>query len=336
MARNTNKKTQKNSLNYICENCNFISSNKNDYVRHISTRKHKILINTNEHTNEKNSTRNMLYECVCGKSYKHMPSLYNHKKKCVFINEHDEQSHPDEPGDEDVEEDESDDKSGAIIEKNDGSEETKINYEKIILELINQNKAMQEQNKVMQETIAELIPKVGNGNINIVNNNNNISNINLLNEKCKDALNIHDFIKMIQVDVNDLIHTSKKGLAAGISNLFLEHYNSLPILERPLWCVDKKRKKLLIKDGEWQEDKDQKKTKEAIKYLGCVQAKNTNKYAKDNPDWFDNERKKDIYMSIVKQTTDTVDDKLDKILNSLTDTIQLTDDVRDKIQQEYI
>ena len=73
-----------------------------------------------------------------------------------------------------------------------------------------------------------------------------------------------DTIESIAVNVKDLVFTSQKGLTNGVSNLFLEHYNNLPLLERPLWCVDKKRKKLLIKDGEWQEDKDQKKTKEAI------------------------------------------------------------------------
>ena len=319
----TYSKVRKSLKTFICENCNYITRDKRDYNKHLSTDKHKILINTDE----KSEKIQKFFYCNCGKKYKHSQSLYNHKKKCSYK--------------EKITDEDDDDKCSDIIEKNEETGDTKINYDKIIMELINQNKFMQEQNKAMyeqnkamQETISELIPKVGNGNINIVNSNNNISNINLLNQKCKDALNINDFIKMIQVDVSDLIHTSKKGLAAGLSNLFLEHYNNLPILERPLWCVDKKRKKLLIKDGEWQEDKDQKKTKEAIKYLGSVQAKNTNKYAKDNPDWFDNDKKKDLYMSIVKQTTDTVDDKLDKILNTLTDTIQLTDDVRDIIQQE--
>jgi hypothetical protein len=319
------KNEEKRKIRYECEKCLFITSKKYDYTKHLATDKHRILINTDE----KSAKNEKIYNCDCGKKYKHSQSLYNHKKKCSF--KEDEEK-----------------KCSAIVEKPQEIIDTKINYEKIIIELINQNKVMQEQQKAMhehnkamyeqqkamQETIAELIPKVGNGNINIVNNNNNISNINLLNEKCKDALNINDFIKMIEVDVDDLIHTSKKGLTAGLSNLFLEHYNNLPLLERPLWCVDKKRKKLLIKDGEWQEDKDQKKTKEAIKLLGSVQAKNTNKYTKVNPDWFDSDKKKELYMSIVKQTTDTVDDKLDKILNNLTETIQLTDDVKDKIQHE--
>ena len=311
----TYQKVRRSPKSFTCEKCNYITSDKKDYNKHLATEKHRILINTDE-KNEKIRKIVKNYACECGKKYKHSQSLYTHRKKCSFSEEEEE------------------DKCSGIIEKKEEID-SKINYEKIILELINQNKIMAEQNKVMQESIAGLIPKVGNGNINIVNNShNNISNINLLNDKCKDALNINDFIKMIQVDVNDLIHTSKKGLAAGISNLFLEHYNNLPLLERPLWCVDKKRKKLLIKDGEWQEDTDHKKTKEAIKILGSVQAKSTNKYTKVNPDWFESDKKKDLYMSIVKQTTDTVDDKFDKILNSLTDTIQLTDDVRNKIQQE--
>lgn len=310
----TYQKVAKSRKYYKCEICDYITSKKSDYKKHLSTDKHLILINTDEKVEK--VAKN--YKCDCGRAYKHSQSLYNHKKQCG-------QSHA-------VELDDSE-----IIENDDETGEIKINYEKIINELINQNKIMCEQNKAMQETITELIPKIGNGNINIVNSQNsqnNISNINLLNEKCKDAINMNDFVRMIQVDVSDLIHTSKKGLAAGISQLFLDHYNSLPLEERPLWCVDKKRKKLLIKDGEWKEDKDQKKTREAIKYLGSVQAKSSNKYRDENPDWLQSETKKDIYISIVKQTTDTVDDKLDKILNNLTDTIQLTDDMRDKIQHE--
>lgn len=313
----TYQKVEKNRKYYECEICNYITSKKFDYNKHLSTDKHRILINTYVNTDEngeKVEKVEKFYKCDCGKQYKHSQSLYTHKKKCTY--------------------ELCDDNDNEIVEKDDETGDYKINYEKIISELINQNKIMCEQNKAMQETITELIPKIGNGNINIVNSNNSISNINLLNEKCKDAINMIDFVKMIQVDVGDLLHTSKKGLAAGISHLFLEHYNNLPLEERPLWCVDKKRKKLLIKDGEWQEDKDQKKTREAIKYLGSVQAKSSNKYRDENPDWLQSETKKDIYISIVKQTTDTVDDKLDKILNSLTDDIQLTDDMRDKIQQE--
>jgi hypothetical protein len=304
----TYRKVEKNRKSYECKNCDYITYKKYDYTKHLSTDKHRILIDTDEKV-EKVEKVEKKYLCDCGRSYKHSQSLYNHKKKC---------SH--------------EDTNMVLVEKNEDTDDLKINYEKIINDLISQNKIMCEQNKAMQETITDLLPKVGNGNINIVNSN--ISNINLLNEKCKDALNINDFIKMVKVDVNDLMHTSKKGLAAGISNLFLEHYNSLPLMERPLWCVDKKRKKLLIKDGEWQEDKDQKKTRESIKFLSSIQAKNSNKYRDENPDWLQNDKKKDIYISIVKQTTDTVDDKMDKILNNLTDAIQFTDEVRDKIQQE--
>lgn len=307
MATKPNKISQKKRIEYICYNCDYITCNKFDYNKHLLTRRHKILNSTNENTNKNIANEIITYNCICGKNYKHQSSLCNHKKKCRIMLEQNQDS---------------------IIEISEDTQfHNTINYDKIILELINQNKEL-------QKTINDMIPKIGN---NITGNGNIIvgtmNNINLLNEKCKDALTMDDFIKMIKVDVNDLVYTSKKGLVQGVSQLFLEHYNSLPIIKRPLWCVDKKRKKLLIKEQEWLEDTDLKKTKEAMKNIGVIQAKNTNKYKNENPDWFENDKKKDMYISIIKQTTDVLDDKLDKIVNHITDTIHLTDDIKDQMQQ---
>lgn len=320
------KKTQEKLIKYICEICDYNSCNKNDYNRHLLTLKHKRMTNDDD----KNSEKLQTYLCVCGKEYKYRQGLFKHKKKCNInkdeqINEIIDTKHI---VDNSVKN--NDDSVNSIISNNNNNNcnnTNTINYDKIILELINQNKEL-------QKTINDMIPKIGNN----INGNGNIivgtmNNITLLNEKCKDALTMNDFIKMIEVDVSDLVYTSKKGLAQGVSQLFLEHYNNLPIIKRPLWCVDRKRKKLLIKEQEWLEDTDLKKTKEAIKNLGVIQAKSTNKYKNENPDWFESDKKKDMYLSIIKQTTDVIDDKLDKIVNSITDTIQLTDDVKDKIQQ---
>ena len=279
---------------------------------------------------------------MCGREYKYRQGLFKHRKKCTeFENQeikednesnntensdvYDNNDNNDNNNDDDNNDNNDDNNDNNNQDNNTITINTTINYEKIILELINQNKEL-------QKTINDMIPKIGN---NITGNGNIIvgtmNNINLLNEKCKDAITMNDFIKMIQVNVSDLVYTSKKGLAQGVSQLFLEHYNNLPIIKRPLWCVDKKRKKLLIKEQEWLEDTDLKKTKEAMKNLGVIQAKSTNKYKNENPDWFDDDKKKDMYLSIIKQTTDVIDDKLDKIVNCITDTIQLTDDIKDKM-----
>ena len=264
-------------------------------------------------TDEKSQKIPKLFTCECGKMYKHSQSLFNHRKKCQNI------VNPNTDEDFNI--------KNEIIQKTNSEE--KINYEKIILDLITQNKEL-------QKTINDIIPKIGNNN-NTNNSNNNINikidNITLLNDKCKDALSISDFIESIEIEVKDLMFTSQKGLTNGVSNLFIEQLNNLPLLKRPIWCVDKKRKKLLIKEDAWSEDTNQKKTKEAIKTLTVKQAKNINKYKNENPDWFNNDKKKEKFIEIVKEATTELDEiKQSNIINNLLETIHLTNDHKETLQ----
>ena len=225
----TTKKSHKIPINYKCIKCGYNTSNKADYDKHLLTRKH---INTTNTTN-KSQKIDVNYICIkCGKSYPYRASLYNHNKKCSIIINKDIQ-----------------------IINNDANEE-EINYKEMFLILINQlteqnaqNKELQntfiEQNKELHNTIIELIPKIGN---NIINNNtNNVSIQVFLNDTCKDAMSLTDFIDTIQVNVADLLFTKENGLVKGISNLFLSNLERLPMIQRPLWCSDKKRKGYLLK-----------------------------------------------------------------------------------------
>ena len=127
--------------------------------RHINTRKHKLVTNTDK------SAKNFI--CECGKSYKHRQNLYTHKK-CDY-------------------------KENKIIEENKETEEKNIDYKEMFLEMVNQNKEMLNQNNELQKTIHEMIPNIGN------NNNNKNFNINVfLNENCKDAVNLMDFVNGLQ------------------------------------------------------------------------------------------------------------------------------------------
>ena len=315
------KKTHEKLFKYTCDICDYNSCNKNDYNRHLLTLKHKrMTIDDN-----KNSEKLQTYLCVCGKEYKYRQGLFKHKKKCNINNNED-----------------NDDINTENIKHTDNNVSENIDFKEMFFEMISQNKELQktiiqqnEQNKVLQNTIQELIPKIGNGNV--TNSNNTINNNNvilLLNEKCKDALSINEFLKSIEVNVNDLMYTSKKGVIEGLSKLFLQHYNNIPIVKRPLWCSDKKRKKLFIKEDEWQEDKDQKKTKEAIKILGSIQAKNSNKYKIENPNWFSHDKQKDIYMTIINQTTKSIDEeKQENVLNKLIENIHLSTECKDVLQK---
>lgn len=301
----TDIKNVKSGKQFSCEFCDFNTCNKFNYMKHLSTDKHKILTDTDNKVPKNAKT----YDCICGKSYKHRQSLLTHKKKCNDLSSDSETYETD----------------GKIIVNMNKEDNNDKNYKEMFIEIMNQNKEL-------QNIIKDLIPKVGNnnGNINIVNNT--VNNLNLLNDKCKDAISMDEFIDSIEINVKDLMYTSKKGLPDGISHIFVEHLNNLPLVKRPIWCADKKRKKLFIKKDSWSEDTNQEKTKEAIKNLSVKQAKNINKYTKENPDWMQDDKKKDIYLSIVKNATNPITDKSDKIIDNIIDTIHLTSDYKESLQ----
>ena len=197
-----------------------------------------------------------------------------------------------------------------------------------------QNKEIQntfiEQNKELHNTIKEIIPKIGNNNTS--NSNNNVSIQVFLNDTCKDAMSLTDFIDTIQVNVADLLFTKEHGLVKGISNLFLSNLERIPMIQRPLWCSDKKRKRIFIKGEEyWIEDINREKTNDMVNNISKIQTKNINKYIADKPNWMANDRIKDTYIHIAKACTDTMDNKIDKIIDNISDKIHLTEDIREKL-----
>lgn len=294
---------QKSTSIFECKLCDFLTCNKNHYNRHIETNKHKDRINnTNSYqmntkkAQKAQKTKDDKYYCECGKNYKHKTNFYTHRKKC------------------------NQNKNQEIILSN--KEKDDENYKDIIKTLLEQNnvvKLLLEQNNSLQNTIKDLIPKVGNNN----NNTNNNFNICLfLNENCKDAISMDEFVKKIEITVNDLLFTKQKGLVNGISNIFIKNLNDLPEKERPIWCSDKKRKKLYIKEQIWSEDINNNKTKQTIKNISSMQLKNINKYTDQNPDWNDDESKKEEYINIIKNTTNDIAGKEIDIINNLIDIIQ--------------
>jgi hypothetical protein len=288
------------------------------------------------------------FYCDCGKSYKHKPNLYSHRKKCKNENTEDNQ-----------------DTNLAIINK----EET-TDYKDLVFKLIDENKNLQniiiEQNK----QICNIIPNIANGQNNNSNNtinqktisdnhynnnsnnsikqktisdnnhnnnsNNNIKqnfNISLfLNENCKDALSIAEFVKQIEISIKDLMFTKENGVTNGVSNIFIENLNKLPLDHRPVWCGDKKTKQMYVKGEEWQEDKDNEKTKQAIKDVSILQTKNTNTFIKDKPNWMKDEKIKEEYISIVKNATEPIsENSTSNIMNKIINNVYLDDKSKDEL-----
>jgi hypothetical protein len=241
----TNEKSQKVAKKYECKRCNYICVKKSDYIKHVATAKHKRLKNANE-MSPKIATS---YCCECGKTYKHQSSLCKHKKNCYIINT----------------------ENNRIIQTNDNS---------TILNLISQNKELMnmlvvqkeetkeliEQNKKMQQTIQEIVPKIGNNNTTN-NTNNNQFNLNVfLNEDCKDAINFSEFIENIKITFEDLEHQAQVGYINGVSKLFIENLRDLGTHKRPIHCTDKKRKTIYIKENnEWDKEGSQDTLKKGIR-----------------------------------------------------------------------
>jgi hypothetical protein len=224
---------------FCCEKCNYTSSNKKDYNKHLLTRKHKNTDNLLIFTDEK-LPKIPMFTCECGNEYKHRQSLFNHKKKCVIIKNPTEKSN------------------------------------NVIIELLKQNQEFKELIIEQNKQIVDLAGKVGNTVNNTTNNNSNNTNNNFnlqffLNEQCKDALNIMDFINQLQLNVTDLDMVGRLGYTEGISKLFIRGLKELDLFKRPIHCSDLKREVLYVKDKDaWEKDNNEKKKmKNAIKYIAA-------------------------------------------------------------------
>ena len=248
-------KTPKNPTKLICETCDFKCYNKKDYNRHLLTRKHEMLTHVDINVDIKTPKA---FTCDCGKEYKYRQSLSVHKKKCTYTTE--------EP-----------------IENTFVQEEEEPSDRQLIMTLIKQ---MAERDK----QIAEIIPRIGDttNNTNNTNTNcNNTFNVQLyLNNECKNAMSIQDFIKSIELNMSHLKAVTEKGYVDSVSNILIKALGALEITNRPLHCTDLKRDIIYIKDNaEWNKSsaKDDKLMSGAItnienKHYGLVK-----QYARETP-----------------------------------------------------
>ena len=255
------EKSQKSPYKFICNICDYYTCKKSDYDKHVLTRKHSKTTNlfTNVDINSPKVAAK-IYACDCGKEYTHRQSLYIHKKKCSFTNN------------EEIEYD----GENKIINENDPTDK------ELIMLLIKENSELK---NMMIEVI-----KNGTHNTNIsYNNNSNNKSFNLnffLNETCKDAMNIMDFVDSIKLQLSDLESVGKLGFVEGISNIITSNLKALDITQRPVHCADKKREILYIKDEDkWEKEDDQKKKmRKAIKKVATKNMCLIPKFKEAHPD----------------------------------------------------
>lgn len=279
----TNEKVPKSSDKFSCSDCDYTTIRKSQFERHLLTLKHKLLTNTNKKVQKVQDDKS--FKCVCGSSYKFASSLCYHKKTCKVIKEADSLS---------SEHDKMVSCGGVVSNE-------------MIMKLIEQNGKLQEQ----------LVSLSKEKNIvnNIVNNTNNF-NLNIfLNEKCKDALNISDFIQSLKITLDDLMYTKNKGLVEGITNVMIRGLRKLDVYKRPIHCTDTKRETMYIKDCEkWEKDDNHDKIKNTIVKIANKERNMISAWVDENPDWFDTEATQLEYLTMVRNVCEPIenDEKCEK------------------------
>lgn len=284
-----------------CKNCDYNTCSKKDFNKHLLTKKHKY--------NEYNKITTFLppehsMVCVCGKSYSHRASLFNHKKKCsIYMG--------------------SVTGGGKVVEK--ASADGLISDNAIIgdrinittemfMKLMNDNQEMIKIIKDQQNQINEIIPKIGNITTNNMTTNmtNNNFNLNLfLNEKCKDALNMSEFIESLKITLEDLQYSRSNGLVQGISNVMIRGLKELDIYKRPIHCTDVKRDTMYIKDKEkWEKDETHEKMRNTIIEIANKERNAINTWVEKNPNWFDTEETQIEYLTLINKICEPIENDI--------------------------
>jgi hypothetical protein len=286
---------QKLATKYVCNSCDYKCSKYSDYVKHNGTRKHKMA------TMEILEIPNVAHHIcsTCDKKFKTYSGLWKHSHKCMQP-----QIQPDQ-------------------QPKVSSEDMQMN---IILELVKQNQEfknlllqqstqMMEQNKTMIE-----VAKNSQVNNNTINNTNNSHNktFNLqffLNETCKDAMNMKDFIKSLELSLPELEKMGEIGFAEGMSRVFVDRLNSLDITKRPIHCSDVKREIIHIKDdNKWERDNaNLDRLRKIIKQLTHKNILRVDDWKKANPGCTEyNSRKNDQYLRLNMEAIGPVDEAEEK------------------------
>jgi hypothetical protein len=247
------------------------------------------------------------YFCECGKEYKHRQGLWKHKKKCQNgkVN-----------GDTDI-----------LVENNKPEQSNKDNLIEFLIK----------ENSEFKTLIMELIKKDNISNIsnntvsnNTINSNNKTFNLQFfLNEQCKDALNIGEFVDSIKVQLSDLENTGRIGYVEGVSKILIKNLNELDVVKRPIHCSDLKREVIYIKDdNKWlKENEDKQVIKKAIKDVANKNIRQITEWASLNPDCKNSESKKNNqYLNIVMNSmsggsNEEQNNNIEKIIKNITKSV---------------
>ena len=263
--------SQKCSSLFYCELCDYKCSKQSVFNKHLTTRKH---INNNDNNAKMSQKCPTLYECeFCPKVFKDRAGLWRHNKKC-----NEDTQKPLEPPERNTD-------SAMIIELLKQNQE----FKQLMIDQSNQIQQQQAENQELQKQLIEAV-KVGGSHIENQTNIHNNQKFNLqffLNEQCKDAINMSDFIENMELDLEDLTETGRLGYVGGISRILINKLQELDIYKRPLHCTDMKRETLYIKDNdEWEKQANSKeKMSKIIGQVANKNCRNIPKWTEEHPEY---------------------------------------------------
>ncbi len=267
----------KNAVYFICEACHFKCSKESNYQAHLATLKHRKFTKVYN----KNTVTDNALRCECSKTYTTRMGLWKHKQKCPFVK----------------------DNNDTVI-SSDLKDIHGIDKDDLILKLL-------KDNEEIRQILKDVIPKIGNNTI--INNNNTTNNFNLnffLNEQCKDALNISEFVESLKITFEDLLYSKKNGLVEGISNVMIRGLKELDIYKRPIHCTDKKRETMYIKDQDkWEKDDTHEIMKSTIEMIADKERTALQIWTDNNPDWIETEKKQIEYLTMLRSISEPIEDE---------------------------
>ena len=284
------KKMQgKNAEQFTCENCDFKCSRKSNFNNHLSTQKHILNSSSKEAFNNKNAASIPSVICEpCGKTYKSRVGLWYHIKTCKGITNNDLVEHPLVKKDKIIE---------LLIKENN-------DIKNVMLEIVKSNSDLQ---KHFIESSKINTNQIMTNSHNTINSNNKTFNLQFfLNEQCKDAMNMSEFVNSFELTLEDLESVGELGYVDGITKIFVDKLNNMDVYKRPIHCSDAKREIIYIKDDDvWvRELRSNPKLRRAIKSVSFKNMRLASVWSDTYPDSKSSESSlNDVYMKIVIQST---------------------------------
>jgi hypothetical protein len=299
--KNPKKSHPKKKTEFYCKKCDYRCCNKKDFRKHKMTAKHL----RGKHGNKKPLSVEFMCE-NCGKSYKHRSGLSRHIKKCIIVNS------------ESVDFEEVEDNNVILLSsKRDNNKTPKNEIAQKDAEINALKIKLLEKELKHKDQIIDIL-KNSKGNTTTTNNNNtnnfnNCNNKNLtvnlyLNEHCKDAMNLTDFVNQITVQLEDILFQDKTSSAEGLSNIITKQLKNLEPTERPIHCSDAKRLKFYVKDNDkWEKDENNEKLDNTIRDVKLKQTKTMTEWEKQNPTYKQDSKLMDEWMDILDNVSEGPD-----------------------------